>query len=78
MTDPVGVTADPRKVLMMGDEPEDDGRAEFETFFAESRRGRGPSKAPTFQRLQDGTYADDHTQRHWWTWQQSRKALEAA
>lgn len=24
MTDPVGVTADPRPVLMMGDEPEDD------------------------------------------------------
>jgi hypothetical protein len=50
-------------------------RAAFELYFAASRSNRGPSKRPTFARLGDGTYADDHTQRHWWTWQQ---AMECA
>lgn len=44
-------------------------RNAFERYFAESRRNRGAAKRPNFARLQDGTYADDHTQRHWWTWQ---------
>lgn len=47
----------------------DPERAAFEADFAESRRGRGVAKRPTFERLGDDTYADDHTQRHWWTWQ---------
>lgn len=46
-------------------------RAAFERYFAESRKSKGPSRRPTFERLADGTYADDHTQRHWWTWQQA-------
>lgn len=52
-------------------------RERFETYFAESRRSRGPSKRPTFEQFEDGTYKDDHTQRHWWTWQQARAALAA-
>ncbi len=50
----------------------DPRRGAFEFFFAYSRRGRGPSKVPTFERLGDDTYADDHTQRHWWTWQRAQ------
>jgi hypothetical protein len=46
-------------------------REAFERYFLASRKGRGPSKAPTFAKLGDGTYADDHTQRHWWTWKQA-------
>lgn len=46
-------------------------RAKFEAYFAASRRSRGAGKGPTFARLGDGTYAEDHTQRHWWTWQQA-------
>jgi hypothetical protein len=57
-------------------EPAD--RAAFEAYFADSRRSKGPSKRPTFARLPDDTYADDHTQRHWWTWQQSRAAPQPA
>ena len=44
-------------------------RAAFEAWFAESRKSKGPSRRPTFERFEDGTYADDSTQRHWWTWQ---------
>jgi hypothetical protein len=46
-------------------------RERFEAYFAESRRSRGAGKRPNFARLADSTYADDHTQRHWWTWQQA-------
>ena len=50
----------------------------FETYFAGSRRNRGPGKRPTFERFDcDGTYKDDHTQRHWWTWQQAIVAKQA-
>ena len=52
-------------------------REAFESFFVESRRGRGARKVPTFERLEDGTYADDHTQRHWWTWQKAIESLDA-
>lgn len=54
----------------------DDLRAQFEAYFSNSRRGRIGKKIPAFQRLPDGTYADDSTQRHWWTWQNA--ALAAA
>lgn len=54
--------------------PADPERAAFEGYFADSRRGKGPSKRPTFAKLADGTYADDSTQRHWWTWQQALAA----
>lgn len=41
-------------------------RDEFEKWFAATR----PSKhRPNFALREDGTYVDDHTQRHWWTWQ---------
>lgn len=41
-------------------------REEFEKWFAATR----PSKhRPNFALREDGTYVDDHTQRHWWTWQ---------
>ena len=53
-------------------------RNAFEAYFADSRRGKGASKAPTFARLADGTYADDPTQRHWWTWQNAARAALSA
>lgn len=49
-------------------------RQKFEAFFADSRRNRGAKKRPNFDTLADGTYADEHTQRHWWTWQSARRA----
>ena len=50
----------------------------FELFFAGSRRNRGPRHRPAFERFDgDGTYKDDHTQRHWWTWQQAILASDA-
>ena len=50
-------------------------RIDFECYFLESRRSKGANRAPTFMRYeQDGTYIDDHTQRHWWTWQQAVNA----
>lgn len=44
-------------------------RLEFERYFIESRKSKGANRTPTFERFEDGTYKDDHTQRHWWTWQ---------
>ena len=35
----------------------------------------GSRIAPILNR--DGTYADDPTQRHWWTWQQAISAIRA-
>jgi hypothetical protein len=52
-------------------------REAFEAYFADSRRNRGPGHAPTFDLRSDGTYADDHTQRHWWTWQCAQQARDA-
>jgi hypothetical protein len=49
-------------------------RPAFERYFAWSRKSKGAAKRPTFERLGDGTYADDPTQRHWWTWQQALAA----
>lgn len=50
-------------------------RIDFECYFLESRKSKGANRAPTFQRYEhDGTYIDDHTQRHWWTWQQAVNA----
>lgn len=51
-----------------------ESREAFEAYFAESRRSRGAGKRPTFEQFEDGTYKDDHTQRHWWTWQQAQAA----
>lgn len=54
-------------------------RGDFERYFLDSRRSKGASRRPTFMRYEhDGTYIDDHTQRHWWTWQQSVMAGFAA
>jgi hypothetical protein len=52
-------------------------REAFERYFAGSRKSKGAGRKPTFARLQDGTYADDHTQRHWWTWQNASSARNA-
>lgn len=49
-------------------------REAFERWFLESRKSKGASRRPTFERMEDGTYADDHTQRHWWTWQNAQAA----
>lgn len=55
----------------------DQTRAAFEAWFTGSRRSRGADKRPTFERREDGTYDDDHTQRHWWTWQTAQQAIPA-
>lgn len=44
-------------------------REAFERYFLESRKSKGANRKPTLARLPDDTYVDDHTQRHWWTWQ---------
>ena len=49
-------------------------REAFERWFLESRKSKGASRRPTFERMEDGTYADDCTQRHWWTWQNAQAA----
>lgn len=55
-----------------------DLREAFEAYFANSRRGRGVKKIPVFKRLPDDSYADEPTQRHWWTWQNAARAAIAA
>jgi hypothetical protein len=52
-------------------------RAAFERYFATSRKSKGAGRSQNFARLQDGTYADDHTQRHWWTWQNALNSCNA-
>jgi hypothetical protein len=49
-------------------------REAFERWFFESRKSKGASRRPTFERMEDGTYADNHTQRHFWTWQNAQAA----
>lgn len=75
---PIGVDGLPKNILAKpqdyaSTQPEPvastNARTQFEHFFAESRKGKGPSRRPTFAQLQDGTYVEDSTQRHWWTWQ---------
>ena len=53
-------------------------REAFEAYFSNSRRGRGVKKIPVFKRLPDDSYADEPTQRHWWTWQNAARAAIAA
>lgn len=53
-------------------------REAFEAWFSDSRRNRGVAKRPNFERMEDGTYFDDHTQRHWWTWQNAARAAVPA
>jgi len=49
---------------------EETERPAFEAFFKDSRRNRGAAKRATLlARMPSGDYVDDHTQRHWWTWQ---------
>ena len=53
-------------------------RERFEAYFAWSRKSKGANRRPNFERFEeDGTYKDDHTQRHWWTWQQALSAGDA-
>jgi hypothetical protein len=59
------------------DQSMEDEREAFERYFAASRKNKGVAHRPTFERREDDTYADDHTQRHWWTWQNARAALRA-
>jgi len=61
----------------MTDHPDIVERLHFEVWFADSRRNRGAKKRPSFEQLSDGTYADDHTQRHWWTWQTAQRQAAA-
>lgn len=53
-------------------------REQFETYFYGSRHSDGVEKRKhLLDRLPDDTYANDHTQRHWWTWQNAVRALGA-
>ena len=63
------------KADQLGPDPE---RAAFERYFSSSRKSKGAGRRPTFERLGDGTYADNHTQRHWLTWQKSQENSRAA
>lgn len=51
-------------------------REGFEAFFLASRKSKGKDRRPNFERLADGTYMDDHVQRHWWTWQNALMAAQ--
>lgn len=53
-------------------------RAAFERYFLQSRKSKGANRKPTFERFEDGAYKDDHTQRHWWTWQNALSATQPA
>lgn len=47
-----------------------DQRDRFEAFFRASRTGKGAKKAAALLARNDvDEYVEDHTQRHWWTWQ---------
>jgi len=48
-------------------------RPKFEAYFLASRRSKGPNRQPCLKRFPDGTYVSNHTQRHWWTYQQAIK-----
>lgn len=51
-------------------------REAFEQFFADSRRGKGQAAlSKLLERMPGGDYVQDHTQRHWWTWQKARASL---
>lgn len=51
-----------------------DLREAFEAYFSGSRKSKGAGRSVSFDLLPDNTYADDHTQRHWWTWQNALAA----
>ena len=55
-------------------------REAFERWFGSTRRSKGVEYRVVMfaRRTDDGTYVEDHTQRHWWTWQNARAALPAA
>lgn len=58
--------------------PSDNSRGEFEAFHV-GRKNKGVEYRKTlFDRREDGTYAEESVQRHWWTWQNSRAALRPA
>jgi hypothetical protein len=55
-----------------------DEREAFEAFMSHSRRNKGLKKAEQLlNKFEDGTYINEHVQRHWWTWQQARKTASA-
>jgi hypothetical protein len=53
-------------------------RERFEAYFVSSRKSKGVGRRPNIDRMSDGTYADDHTKRHWWTWQNALAARASA
>lgn len=50
-------------------------REEFEAFHGRRKSKGAAYREALFARLPDDTYADPSVQRHWWTWQNARKAL---
>lgn len=42
----------------------------FEEFYSWSRNNKGKAhRESLFNKLENGEYADESIQRHWWTWQ---------
>jgi len=60
----------------MSDTPNTD-RERFEQFHGQRRSKGAGWRERVFDRLPDGTYADDSVQRHWWTWQNALEAQAA-
>jgi hypothetical protein len=60
----------------MNDTPNTD-RERFEQFHGQRRSKGAGWRERVFDRMPDGTYADDSVQRHWWTWQNALEAQAA-
>jgi len=55
---------------------DDSSRTAFERYWTRSR-GEAKHKARIDARREDGSYADDSAQRHWWTWQNAMRSTGA-
>lgn len=56
-----------------------EARESFEAYWLSSRKGHGAGKAERMLvRDPDGDYADQSTQRHWWTWQNAQAMRSVA
>lgn len=73
-SDDDGLTYEPLYTLPPGQPAPVDEREAFEAHWT----WRKPASECDLTRRDDGTYAHEHVQRHWWTWQCSRAALQGA
>jgi hypothetical protein len=51
-------------------------REAFEAFHAQRKSKGAQYRENLFGRLNDGSYADDSVQRHWWTWQNAQADID--